>query len=142
MSIVRALRVMFHPPVGTAIYLGILVTSCIVQFVFIDPHPLLSWPLKTGAFMLGNLFAALGLKLFASAVFGGYADYLNDAPLRSLKRIPRRLKRILSAVLGLCLEGSVGDAPPYGTMFLLALVLFAGGAFLSFPLLDEYPWVK
>jgi len=140
MSIVRALKVMLHPPVGTAIYMGILVAQGIVQFVFIDPQPLM----KAGAFMLVILFMALGSKLFmgaviggyfASAVFGGYEGYLGDALPRGLKRI---LSPVLSAVCGLSLAGSVGDAPPRGTMLLLALVLFAGAMVLAVPLLDEY----
>lgn len=140
MSIVRALKVMVHPPVGTAIYLGILAALVIVQFVFIVPQPLL----KAGAFTLGFLFLALGLKLFASAVIGVYESYLGDALPGGLgDALPRGLKRILSPVLspvcGISLAGSVGDAPPRGTMLLLAFVFGVGALLLMAPLMNEYP---
>ncbi len=88
MSISRAAKIAFLPPVGTAIYLGIIVVMAIVQFGTIESTA----PSQVVAYVFGYFAFALSLKLILSAVFGLFVG-------KSHVVLPRKAMLLLAVIL-------------------------------------------
>jgi len=88
MNIRRAIIIAFLPPVGTIIYLGIVASMTLIQFIIVESKT----SLQLIIFVLGYLFLALSLKLILGAIFGIFIGCAGD-------KIPRGAMLLLAFIL-------------------------------------------
>jgi hypothetical protein len=107
----EAFKLAFLPRKGTAIYLGIIAIMFLTEYLFIEPFA----PLNVLALTLGFMTAALGLKLFAGAMFGIFVGAPGDD-------LPRGSMLLLGMLFQVC------------ALFLMAPMLIEAGRMYAIPL--------
>ncbi len=91
MIVMKILKFIFTPALGTIIFLAVVALMALIQFLAFDYQELLA----ATAYMIGYLLLALSLKLIMSAVLGVFVKNLAES-------IPRKTILLTAIALLTC----------------------------------------